>query len=401
MPRFAYQTRELSGRSDSGVLVAPDASEAMRQLRHEGRVVLTLKEELASALPPAGPQKIRKEDIIFMANQLAVMVDTGVPLTDALDAISAQTDHSGLKKMVESIAAQVRSGVEFSKALEEHPKHFSRLFVAMMRASEASGTMGLMLTRVSEYMSSERDTIKRIKGAMVYPICMLTFCAIVVLALLIFVLPKFEKIYASKGAALPMPTKILLGMSHGVCDYWPFLLAGLAAAGTGAWAFLRSPDGKIFMDGLRINLPIVGPMYRKAYMSRSLRTLATMISTGVSVLEGLHITAEVAGNYYFEKIWKELAERIKEGAGMADELFKVPLIPRTVSQMISAGERTGKLGMVMNRVADFCEDDLKLAVKTITTMVEPMMIIIMGLLIGGIAMALLLPVFSIAKVVAH
>lgn len=399
--QFAYEVRELSGRCDSGVLVATDVTDAMRQLRRDGRVIVSLKEQ-ASSVTAGGPlRKIRREDIIYLANQLAVMVDTGVPITDALDAVSSQTDHNGLKKMVESIAEQVKSGVEFSKALEQHPKHFSKLFVAMMRASEASGTMGLMLQRVCDYMGQERETVKRIKGAMIYPMCMLTFCALVVLALLIFVLPRFKAIYATKGAALPMPTQILLSASDGIREYWPVVLTVLGVAAIGSWLFLRSPSGKIFMDSVRIRLPLIGPMYRKAYISRSLRTLATMISTGVSVLEGLYITAEVAGNYHYEKIWLELAERIKEGSGMAEELYKCPLVPRTVSQMISAGERTGKLGNVMNRVADFCDDDLKVAVKTVTTMIEPMMIIVMGLLIGGIAMALLLPVFSISKVVAH
>jgi len=399
--QFIYEIREPTGQCVSGVLTANDTSDAMQQLRRAGRVILSLKEQVRADAPPAVLRRIRQDDILYFANQLAVMVDTGVPLTEALDAIAAQTDHSGMKAMLDAIADRVKGGEEFSRALEHYPKQFSRLFVAMMRASEASGTMGVMLRRVCDYMAQERDTVKRVKGAMVYPVCMLTFCAAVVIALLVFVLPRFKSVYAAKGAVLPAPTQILLSVSEGLCNNWLLLLGGAAVLGVGGLLALRTPAGRTFMDGVRIRLPLIGPMYRKACLSRSLRTMATMVSTGVSVLEGLRITGTVAGNVHYEKIWRELAERIKEGSSMADELYKCPLVPRTVSQMIAAGERTGKLGDVMNRLADFCDADLKVAIKTLTTMIEPAMIIIMGLLIGGIAMALLLPVFSISKVMAH
>ena len=399
--QFIYEIREASGQCTSGVLTAASTADAMLQLRKTGRVILSLKEHVRADAPPVALRRIKPDDILYFANQLAVMVDTGVPLTEALDAIAAQTDHTGLKAMLESIADRVKGGEEFSKVLEHYPKQFSKLFIAMMRASEASGTMGTMLRRVCDYMAQERETVKRVKGAMVYPVCMLVFCTIVVISLLVFVLPRFQTVYKSRGAILPAPTQFLLSVSDGLCTHWPTLLGLVAVAGVSVGVMLRSPRGQAFMDGLRIRLPVIGPMYRKACISRSLRTMATMVSTGVSVLEGLKITASVAGNVHYEKIWRDLSERIKEGAGMADELFKCPLVPRTVSQMISAGERTGRLGDVMNRLADFCDEDLKIAVRTLTTMIEPTMIILMGLLIGGIALALLLPVFSISKVMAH
>ncbi len=249
-------------------------------------------------------------------------------------------------------------------------------------------------------MQQERDTIKRIKGAMIYPMCMLGFCVIVVVSLLVFVLPKFEKIYSSKGAALPMPTQILLNVSRCLRDHYVILPLLAAAAAVGLVMFLRTQGGKIMMDTVRIRMPILGGMFRKAYIARSMRTMGTMISTGVAMLEGLSITAEVAGNYHFRQVWLNVAEGVKEGGGLSEELLKSNLFPRTVSHMISAGEKTGKLAPVMNRLAEFCEEDLKTAVKSLTALIEPAMIIFMGLLIGGIAMALLLPVFSISKVVA-
>ncbi|MCK4601648.1 MAG: type II secretion system F family protein, partial [Phycisphaerae bacterium] len=216
----------------------------------------------------------------------------------------------------------------------------------------------------------------------------------------VFVLPRFEKIYAGKGAALPLPTRILLGLSAGILSYWPFILGGLTALCVGGYLYLRTPGGKKFLDWVRINMPIIGSMYRKACLARSLRTMATMISTGVSILEGLAITAQVAGNYFYSNIWLGLSQRVQEGSTLSEQLFQCPLVPRSLSQMIAAGERTGRLATVMERVAGFCEDDLKVAVKTVTQMIEPVMIIMMGLIIGGIAMALLLPVFSVSKMMA-
>jgi type IV pilus assembly protein PilC len=343
--------------------------------------------------------KAKKDEIIFFTTQLAVMVDTGVTLPEGLDAIADQTQEPGLKAVVTDLSEQVKAGVPFSDALERYPRMFSQLFVALMRASEISGTMGPMLQRASEYMGQERETLKKVKGAMIYPACMLTFCSLVVIGLLIFVLPRFETIYANKGAALPAPTRALLALSHGMIDYWYLVLTGAAAAGVGGFLYFRSPGGKRLLDSVRIRIPLIGGMYRKAYLARSLRTMSTMISTGVSLLDGLEITAQVAGNRHYADIWDAVAAQARQGSSVSEELAKHPLVPGTVTHMVAAGERTGQLAKVMDRVADFCEQDVAVAVKSVTSLIEPAMIIIMGILIGGIAMALLLPVFSMSKLV--
>ena len=236
---------------------------------------------------------------------------------------------------------------------------------------------------------------------MVYPASMMTFCVLVLIGLLVFILPRFEKIYAGKGAVLPLPTRILMGLSNTLIHYWAALLAGLIGGGVGLWYYLRTPGGRVFMDRVRISLPILGPMYRKACLSRSLRTMSTMVSSGVNVLDGLSITSQVAGSQPYEQVWLQVAEKVKEGSTISAPLRACPLVPRTICQMIHAGERTGKLGAVLDRVAGFCEDDLNVAIKTATSMIEPVMIIVMGLIVGGIAISLLLPVFSLSKVMAH
>ncbi len=343
-------------------------------------------------------KKVKQEDIVFFANQLAVMVDTGVPLSDALDAIAESTDHNGLAAVIWDISSKVKNGVEFSTAMERHRKHFSELFISLMRASEASGQMGPMLGRCTEYMMQDRETRKQIKGAMIYPSCMMGFCVMVVVGLLVFVLPRFEKIYAGKGATLPLPTRVLLTASSGIINYWMYILVGLTGLIVGSMLYFRSDSGKQVADKIKISLPIIGPMYRKACMARGFRTMATMVSTGVAMLNGLDITARVSGNYFFTRVWQKVASSVEEGASITDELYGSPLIPRTISQMVSAGERTGKLDLVMDRVAEFCEEDLKVAVKAVTSMIEPVMIIFMGVVVGGIAMALLLRIFNMSKV---
>ena len=407
MPQFAYKVRSEAGGFTTGTLQANNVSDATRTLQDEGKTIISLQEDFgqlnsSEEMPLlGGVKRVKKDDIIFFAAQLAVMVDTGVPLSEALDMISSQSDHTGLKKLLAEVSEDVRGGMEFSGALDKHPKQFDTLFVSLMRASEASGTMGPMLQRVSDYMEEQRKTRKRIKGAMIYPSCMLGFCVIIIVCLLVFVLPKFEKIYAGKKAVLPAPTRFLLAISHGVTDYWPFILGGLTAGIGGLVMYLRTPGGQQALDTFRIRMPIMGGMFRKACLARSLRCLSVMVSTGVSMIEGLDITSRVSGNRHFKAVWDKVAEGVKEGSSVSDGLMDSPLIPGNVCQMISAGEKSGKLGMVMDRVARFCEEDLKVAVKAITDMIEPAMIIIMGVIVGGIAMALLLPVFKMSKIAGH
>jgi type IV pilus assembly protein PilC len=406
MPQFAYKVRDKVGGFSTGMVSADSVSDATRTLQRQEKTIISLQEDfgqVASEEMPlvGGLRKVKKDDVIFFAAQLAVMVDTGIPLSEALDMISSETEHTGLKKLLGEVSGDVRGGMEFSAAVEKHPRQFDTLFVSLMRASEVSGTMGPMLQRVSDYMEDQRKMRKRIKGAMIYPSCMLGFCVVVIICLLVFVLPKFEKIYAGKKAVLPAPTRFLLGISHAVTDFWPFILGGLIIGVSGLMMYLRTPGGRAAMDTFRLRMPIMGGMFRKACLAKSLRCLSTMVTTGVSMIEGLDITSRVSGNRHFKAVWDKVAEGVKEGSSVSEGLIDSPLIPGNVCQMISAGEKSGKMGMVMDRVARFCEDDLKVAIKSITDMIEPAMIIIMGLIVGGIAMALLLPVFKMSKIAGH
>jgi type IV pilus assembly protein PilC len=356
---------------------------------------------------PAGPppgavrKKVGQDDVIYFATQLAVMVDTGVPLAESLDAISQQTENAGLGALAGELSEEIKGGSEFSAALEKRPRIFGNLFPALVKASEASGKMGMMLQRVSEYLQEERETRKKVKGALVYPACMLTFCILVVTGMMVFILPRFAAIYKGKGVVLPLPTRILIAISYVLITYWWLILLLLGGSIAGAYYFFRTPAGAAILDNIRLRVPVLGSMYRKACLARCLRAMATMTSAGVAVLDMLAITVRIAGNSLYANLWKRLADGIEQGSSLSELLFQETLIPRTITQMISAGERTGRLAMVMDRVAGFCESDLRIAIKTVTNMIEPAMIVIMGVVIGAIALALLMPIFSIAKVVAN
>ncbi len=402
MPSYVYQARDHSGASASGVLHAPTIEDAGRMLRNDGKIVVDLHEQIVTRTgAKVRRRRVRAEDILYFSNQLAVMVDTGIPLTEALDCIAAQAGSPSLKAVVSDMADQVKGGVEFSAALGRYPRVFDTVYVNMVRASEVSGTMGQMLERLAEFQRDQQETRKKVRGALVYPACMLVFCVTVVTVMMVGVLPRFEKIYEGKGAVLPGPTRMLLGTSHFLFDYWPFIIAALVGSMMALLTYMRTEQGGLAVDRMRLRVPVFGKMYNKLFISRSLRTLSTMLASGVELLECVEITAAVVGNRVYRNMWLRVRSRLKEGNSLSDEVHSAALMPRSVAQMIASGDKSGRLSDVMRRIAEFCDSDLKVGIKTMTSMIEPAMIIIMGLLVGGIAMALLLPVFSISKVVAH
>lgn len=402
MPNYVYQGRDTSGGSVAGRIQAASLQEAGRLLRADGKIILDLHEQSGVEGPPvAAVQRVRRDDVMQLTHQLAVMVDTGVPLTEALDGIAEQTAHTGVQALVRDIGDQVKGGMPLSDALSRHPKHFNNLYLATVRASEATGRMGSMLHQLSEYLRGQREMRKQIRGAMVYPLVMLAFSLLVLVTMLGFILPRFRAIYAGKEAVLPAPTRFLLGLGDFVSGQWLALLGGVTVAGVAAAWYLGSPGGRRMLDAVRLHVPLAAPMYQKLYVSRALRTLATMITSGVTLLDGLEITAAVVGNTFHREMWLRIRERLKEGRTLTDELFASRLVPHGVAQMVASGEKSGRLASVMERVADYCETDLRIGIKALTGLIEPAMIVLMGAFVGAVAIALLLPVFSISKVVAH
>ena len=404
MPRFEYSARDDAGNSTSGEIITNTRAEAAKLLRASGKFVVKLEQAeektTREALQRGGSRRIKQTQVIFFANQLAIMVDTGVPLSDALEATIMDEPESGFRRVVEDVIERVQSGQEFSAALAKHPRAFPRFFANIIKASEASGLLGAMLQRAAAYMTNQRETRKRIQGAMAYPLAMMSFCILVAIFLLTYLLPKFTQIFASRGATLPLPTRILMGTSGFLVQNAYFLVPAVLGVGLGTWLFVRTPRGRIVTSWLRINLPIIGPMYRKAYTTVTMRTMGTMIDSGVSMLETVALTRNVVNNHYYEELMDKVDEQLRKGNLLSDCLRGSDLYPHSVIQMVLAGERGGQMGPVMSRVADFCEKDLNDAIKVATTLIEPALVVFMGVFIGGVVMALLLPIFSISKIVS-
>jgi type IV pilus assembly protein PilC len=411
MPRFLYQARDGRGESLTGVVQAVSLEEAGRMLRGEGKFIVKLAPTAdeapagaASEAPAAGScarhGKVKRGEVIYFAHQLAVMMQTGVPLSEALQCCVDQAQNPAFKAVLDDVAKSVQAGGEFSSALHKYPKVFPTVMPSLIRASEVSGTMGTMLDRIAGYMTKEAATIKHIRSAMMYPLFMMAMALGVTIFLLAFVLPRFAKIYTAKKAVLPAPTRLLLFLSDSLVSYWWLWLALAIAGSVGGYFFSKSPSGRRFFDYLKLHTPIIKHVFTQFYLSRACRTMGTMTAAGVAMLDMVAIVKQVTQNVYYDELWDAVDDRLRAGSQLSEPLFASPLVPRSIAQMIYSGEKSGRLGQVLTRVAEFTEEEFDRVVKTATQFIEPLMIGVMGGLIGFVAISLLLPIFTVGKVMA-
>ena len=403
MARFLYQARDARGESVTGVIAAASLDEAGQLLRAEGKFIVRLaatQDERSSAGPRFGGGRIRRRDVIFFIQQMSVMLETGVSMSDAMQCLVAQCGNPAFKTVLEDVLRHVQSGSPLSQAMARHPKVFPRLVVALIHASEMSGTMGVMLDRISNYLSREQQILRQARGALMYPLFMMMMTIGVTVFLLTVVLPRFASIYDSRKAVLPAPTRLLLAISGSLTHYWYFWLAGAILLVGGAYALGRVDSGRRFYDWLKLHAPIAKGLFSRLYLTRACRTMGTLIGAGVSMLDMVQIVKQVTHNIYFEELRTEVERQLTRGSQLSDPLFASDLIPRPVAQMIFSGEKAGRLGQVMDRVAGFTEVEFEQSVKTATQFIEPVMICVMGGLIGFVAISLLLPIFNVGRVMA-
>ena len=429
MPNFEYKARDGHGRLSTGTIAAPTPSQAGALLRGQGMFVVAIQEALGKAAdvahkparpkpapapraraatvdddeddewePVVGRQKIRRQDVITFAHQLAVMVDTGVSISEALMCCAEQSESEGFKRVLEEVADDVRGGRELSAALSVHEKVFPSVMVSLVRASEMSGTMGKMLDRISKYMAKEATTARKIKGALTYPAIMISAVVLITTGLLMFVLPRFAAIYADRGAALPAPTRLLMGLSDSMTTMWWAYLAGVAALAGVVIAGFTTDVGRGVVDTIKLEAPIIGALFRKLYITRSMRTFGTMLDAGVPILDMIPIIQSVTTNRHYDALWDDVDHRLRGGSQLSATLFSSELIPRSVAQMVFAGEKAGRLGDVMHKVAEYTEEEFDEQVKQATAYIEPAMVVTLGAIIGFVAIALLLPIFQVSQV---
>ena len=407
MPTYQYQAKTAAGKTAGGVVNAPSLAAAGEMIRARGEFILSL----APADGEGGEKKPFKlsdlnvslgpsaKDIQNFTSQLAVMVRAGISLRAAVEGIAEQAENPKFKVMLSQMRKDVEGGRPFSDALMRYPKKFSPMYINMVKASELSGGFSKMLDRIAAYLTQQIETMAMVRGAMIYPGIIGTMAVSVTIFLLAFVLPRFMIIFKGKEAALPLPTKMLLAMSHFMTTYWYVLIAGVLLGGWGIWYVLRTPWGARAFDLGKLKVPVFKKLFRALYISRSLSTMGQLINAGVPMLDTLAITAEISGNVLYRKLWRDVYADVQQGKKISDPLNRSRLLPRAVVQMISAGEESGKLGEVLDEVADFYGRELKAVIKTCTAMIEPLMIVLMGGVVGFIAMSIILPIFKLSQLV--
>jgi type IV pilus assembly protein PilC len=350
--------------------------------------------------------RIKSGDLILFTTQLAVMLDSGVVLSDALDAIAEQAGDIRFKAIILDISERIKGGDNFSKALSNYPCIFSSMFVSMVKASEASGTMVDMLNVLTGYLNFEAETRKQIKGAMTYPIIMVLMAIAATGTLMFFVLPRFMRIYESRGAALPKLTQVLVGGSKilGNLEIMTGIITSIVVLGGFLYYWSGTVTGRRVIDCIKIHIPVVGSMFVDMVITRSMRIMATMVNTGVRLLDAIQVIQGSVNNYYFQQLWAEVHQRIQDGYQLSESILIAKgsdLIAPGIIQMLRAGEKSGRLGEVCDKVSVFYEKKLEASIRNVMTLIEPLMIAVLGAIIGTIAIALLLPVFRISSVIAH
>ncbi len=406
MPIYTYQARDSRGDLISDTIEAASTTAASQALRREGKYVLELSLRLATGTGHSTIEEFKnrqaakgtkREHVIEFCHQLSIMLETGVPLSEALQSMLAHSSTPGFRRIVQSINDDVTGGSKLSSSLLRWPHVFPPLMIALIKASEVSGTMGLMLGRVSNYLTKELKTAKQIKGAMTYPCVMMTLAIVITIFLMTFVLPRFAAIYSNRSAALPMPTQIMLGISAFFKLYWLYIIIGSVGVITAILVIRKKPFGRRCIDWIKLNCPVVSRMYRELFLSRASRTMATLLASGVDLLDTVEITKGVTDNIYFEELWDRVSEDLQQGKSMHTTLKTTNLISPNITQMIAAGDKAGRLGQVLERVGEVSEEHLDDAVAKATQYIEPIMISAMGVIIGFVAIALLLPIFTISN----
>ncbi|ABC80400.1 type II secretion system F family protein [Anaeromyxobacter dehalogenans] len=393
--KWSGKTRQ--GEVRSGEMEAQDAAAVQARLRQMGiepEKVRRKPKEIQLKIPGFGG--VTTKDLLVFTRQFSVMIDAGLPLVQALDIIATQADNVEFRKVLSTVKVKVESGSTFADALGEHPKVFDELFVQLVRAGEIGGILDTILQRLGAYIEKNEKLSRRVKGAMVYPAIVLTVAVSVVGILIAFVVPTFEKMFKDFGGAMPAPTQLLIDISHGFRNYW-FVYVGVPVGLFVAFkAATRKGRGQEIWHDTVLKLPVFGPLVRKVAVARFTRTLGTMLSSGVPILDALEIVAKSAGNRTIERGILYVRAKISEGKNIAGPLAETKVFPAMVVQMIGVGEATGAMDAMLNKIADFYDDEVDVAVGALTSMIEPLMMVFLGGTVGFFMIAMYMPIFNIA-----
>jgi type IV pilus assembly protein PilC len=399
MPMFAYAGRGLGGQTTRGELTASDRDSAIVQLRSQGITVATIEEKKKAKAFGEKKQRITDKDLVVFTRQFATMIDAGLPLVQCLEILAAQADNKTLGKLINEVKMDVESGTTYADALKKHPKVFDALYCNMVRAGEAGGMLDTILQRLAKQMEKNVKLKTQVKSAMTYPTAIIAIAIIVVSVLLVWVIPIFAKMFADFGGSLPGLTQLVINISLFMQKYIIFIAM---AAGVGIWLLRRyyhTPHGRLKIDGFALRIPVIGDVIRKISVARFTRTFGTLIQSGVPIMDGLEIVARTAGNMVVENAIMAARTSVGEGKTLAEPIGKTGVFPPMVVQMISVGEATGALDAMLAKIADFYDDEVDAAVAALTSLLEPALMVFLGVVIGFIVIAMYLPIFKMASAI--
>jgi len=400
MPSFAYVARDsTSGREINSVIDASSESNAVATLLNRNLLVVSIQEKISKKGKSAGGS-VPLADLVVFTRQLATMIDAGLAMVQSLQALAEQSTNKMMREVIKDISSRVESGDSFSDALSKHPKVFNKLYCCMVGAGEKGGLLAEILSRLATYQENTARLRKKVKSSMMYPTVVSVVAIGITVFLLVKVVPVFSGIFSSLGGKLPTPTQYLINVSNALQHY--FLVFILAAGGiVGGWLyFIRTPTGRAFWDAKRIKLPIFGQIAHKICLARFARTLASLVRSGVPILEVLAIVRNTVGNVVMERAISTATDDIERGESISDALGKHPVFPTMIIRMITAGEQTGKIDSMLERVADFLDEEIETTLSGLTSLIEPLLIVFLGVVVGGIVICMFLPIFKLSDLVS-
>ncbi|MCX6968056.1 MAG: type II secretion system F family protein [Verrucomicrobia bacterium] len=402
MITYAYQARNSEGKTVSGVADAINEENAINTLMARGLMVLSLEQKAVGSSNRRGV-KVSDSDLVLFTRQLATMVEAGLPLLTALTALYEQSDprkQAGLRYVVGEIMARVQQGETFNEAIAKQPKIFSRLYISMVKAGETGGMLSDILDRLAGFLESASRLTKKVKSAMTYPVIVILIALSITTFLIVKVVPTFGGIFSEFGAKLPAPTQFLIDVSDAIRGSWVWIVLVIGGTIYGIRHFLSTQVGTELWDRYQLKLPVMGPLVHKICMSRFARTFAQLIRSGVPILEVMSIVGETSGNTMVERAIKGVAEEVEKGDGLGAAMSRQTIFPPIMLRMVSAGEATGKIDAMLEKMADFWDEEIEAMLDALTSLIEPFLIVFLGVVVGGIVIAMFLPIFKLNDIVS-
>jgi len=401
---FQYKVRDGEGRLLQGSLEADSQALVAGRLRQMGYVPIAIEQEKTTALKkdvkiPGLSDRVNTKDVAVFSRQFATMINSGLSLIRALHILAEQTENKKLAEIVTEVRLDVEKGASLSMALSRHPKAFNRLYVAMVRAGETGGVLDSVLQQLAGIIEKQVELKRKIKSAMTYPVAVLCLVLLICTAMLVFVVPTFKSLYADLGGTLPLPTRILLGVSSFVTKFLPLIIVAEVAAAFGFKRWIQSDRGRLIWDAFKLKVPIFGKLVHKTAMTRFSRTFAVLLRSGVPILEALEITSDTVNNTIIARAVRETQDAVKRGESVAGPLADSDVFPPMVVQMLAVGEETGQVDSMLEKVADFYDQEIEALVDALTSLLEPLLIVVMGGAVGGMVVALYMPMFNIINLV--